>query len=202
MPSSSLEQALKDLTAKVDILMKGKANSPTVQIASANLNPICAEKKVAQRQFEVTPSQALQRPNSQHHPSQLILEVRPSFPEDLWEQGELKICNLVNMKLTEYAVPRQIQISGLTFTDNSNIVLYAKDSVSGTDLLPHAQIIAESLLQGCLYTAHLDTLWYQVMVNSVPTCDKHHNVMSPEKVVQELQDQNHWFQKCELACNA
>ncbi|KZV93989.1 hypothetical protein EXIGLDRAFT_767536, partial [Exidia glandulosa HHB12029] len=115
-------------------------------------------------------------PRARHHPARLILSVHatPELTAHIRSDAK-RLRDDVNKSLsglkTKGTPAAPLRIAGMDTTASGNIVVYAADSLTSEDLLPHADKIAGAIVPSStdFIKASRDEPWHQVLVNGVPT---------------------------------
>ncbi|KAG8923101.1 hypothetical protein FRC00_006627, partial [Tulasnella sp. 408] len=162
---------------------------PTLQ-KSSKQNPAGASKPLE------TPSD---HPKGRHSTYRLTIRCRPPIPF-VKRENPIQLREIVNRCLNELSAPTGDRVSGVEYTDNGNINVYARAGSSAKSLIVYASEFGRRIVPpDHQFTPTLDEAWYKVLLTGVSTIAPNGSIIDNERVILEELRQNPYIRPDDMA---
>lgn len=166
-------------------------------VKSQNPQPI---KPTPQKSIKQTFTEASQdHPKGRHSAYRLTIRCRPPIPF-IKRMNPVQLRETVNTCLNELGAPTGDRVSGVEYTDNGNINVYARAGSSAKSLIAYASEFGKRLVpSGHQFIPTLNEAWYKVLLTGVSTIAPNGSVINDDRVILDELRQNAYIHPDDMA---
>lgn len=172
-------------------------------VKSQNPQPIkpTSQKSTKQTVTEATKTTEASQdhPKGRHSAYRLTIRCRPPIPF-IKRMNPVQLRETVNTCLNELGAPTGDRVSGVEYTDNGNINVYARAGSSAKSLIAYASEFGKRLVPPShQFIPTLDEAWYKVLLTGVSTIAPNGSIINDDRIILDELRQNAYIHPDDMA---